>query len=82
MTHEAIRDIVLGELAKIAPEADLTALDPAADMRVDLDLDSMDILRLATALHEKLAVEIPESDYAKLASLQGCVEYLHRRLVA
>jgi acyl carrier protein len=28
------------------------------------------------ALHERLGVEIPEADYARLATLNGAVDYL------
>lgn len=80
MTPEPLREIVLRELRAIAPEIDYAALDPAADMREALDLDSMDILRFAAALHAKLGVEIPEADYAKLVSLRGCIEYLETRI--
>ncbi|HKU39452.1 MAG TPA: phosphopantetheine-binding protein [Polyangiales bacterium] len=77
-----MRETILSALAEIAPEADLQSLDPMADMRLELDLDSMDILRLATALHDKLSVEIPEGDYAKIASLQGCIDYLQKRAMS
>jgi hypothetical protein len=40
----------------------------------------MDWLNFLVALHEKLKVEIPESDYAKLATLDQIVEYLDRYL--
>jgi acyl carrier protein len=79
MTNKQLRDLVLRELAVIASEADVARLDPAADMRTELDLDSMDVLRFATALHQQLGVEIPEGDYAKIASLRGCIEYLQIR---
>lgn len=72
-------DLVRRLVGQIAPEADLERLDPRADMREALDLDSMDILRLATALHEVTGLEIPERDYGEICSLQGCVEYLTKR---
>jgi len=36
----------------------------------------MDILRFATALHEKLGVEIRESDYPKIVCIDACLAYL------
>ena len=76
MTPDEIRAVVLAELAAIAPEADPVSLRPAVSLRDQLDLDSMDVLNLMIALHRRLGVEIPEADYPKLASLNGCVSYL------
>jgi acyl carrier protein len=80
VTADEIRTTVLRLLGDIAPEADLTVVRPDVPLREQLDLDSMDVLNLMIALHEKLGVEIPESDYAKLATLDGCVGYLARAL--
>jgi acyl carrier protein len=76
MTAEEIRAIVLRVLGEIAPEADLSHVRPDVSFRDQLDLDSMDFLNFAIALHETLHVEIPEADYSKLATLSGCVEHL------
>ena len=34
----------------------------------ELDIDSMDFLNLVTALAERLAIDIPETDYPELAN--------------
>lgn len=80
MTNDEIRTTVLNALGAIAPEADLAALDPDADMREALDLDSMDVLGFAAALDRELGVAIPEVDYGRVATLKGCTEYLAARL--
>ncbi len=36
----------------------------------------MDFLNFVIGLHKELGVNIPEADYPKLATLDGCVEYL------
>jgi acyl carrier protein len=36
----------------------------------------MDFLNFVIGLHQALGVEIPESDYPKFATLEGCVEHL------
>jgi acyl carrier protein len=79
MTDDEIRATVLRILGEIAPEADLTRINPDTSLREQLDLDSMDVLNVAIALHEALHVDIPETDYAKLATLNGAVAYLSRR---
>ena len=76
MSTVDLKELVKRELSKLAPEADLSTLDERADVRAALDLDSMDILRFANALKDRLGVDIPESDYAKIVSLGGCVAYL------
>lgn len=82
MTRDDIRSTVLRVLGDIAPEADLAALRPDRELRDQLDLDSMDILNAAIELHRVLGVDIPEADYARLATLDGAVEYLAGRLGA
>jgi acyl carrier protein len=81
MTHPlqastSIRDVVLRALSQIAPEAEFGQLDPSEDLREQLDLDSVDFLNFVVALHDELAVEVPEADYGKLRTVDGCVSYL------
>ena len=76
MTDDEIKAVVVSALRRIAPEMDPTALRADAKLRDELDLDSMDFLNLILALHARLGVEIPESDYAKLSALDGIVAYL------
>ena len=76
MTADELRATVLRVLGEIAPEADPAQIKPDVSFRSQLDLDSMDVLNFVIALHETLGVEIPESDYPKLATLDGCVAYL------
>ena len=76
MTRDEIRSEVLRALGDIAPEADLSALEADVSLRDQLDVDSMDLLTFVIALHTRLHVDIPEADYPKLATLNGCVDYL------
>ena len=80
MNETDIRVILQEELGNIAPEMDLQKLDPAADMREALDIDSMDFLNFIIALHRRLGVDIPELDYPKLMTLSGAVSYLKLKL--
>jgi acyl carrier protein len=82
MTDTEIRATVLEQLAEVAPEVDPATLDPAGDIRDQVDIDSMDFLNFVIALHERLGVEIPESDYGKLGTLDGIVAYLADRVAA
>ena len=76
MNRDDLRATVLRVLGEIAPEADLAALRSDVGFRDQLDLDSMDVLNFMVGLHAALGVEIPEADYPKLATLDGCIEYL------
>jgi len=76
MTQDEIRSSILRALGGVAPEADLETLQVNLPFREQLDIDSMDFLNFLIALHKDLRVEIPEKDYDKLATLQGCIAYL------
>ena len=76
MTKDEIKEAVLRVLGQIAPEADLSQVKPKLRIRDQLDIDSMDLLNFVIGLHKEFKVEIPEADYAKLATLDGCIEYL------
>lgn len=79
MEERDIRRTVLTALGAVAPEADLSTLDPAEPIRNQLDLDSMDFLNFVVSLHERLDVDVPEADYRKLATVDGAVAYLAAR---
>ena len=80
MNRDTIRSSVLASLAAVAPEADPGALAPNADLREELDIDSMDFLRFVVGLHERLHVDIPERDYAKVRTLDASESYIASRL--
>jgi acyl carrier protein len=78
MNETEARSLVLDVLSGIAPEADFAALRGKAQLRDELDLDSMDFLNFIAALHERTRIDIPEADYPKLSTLDGAVTYLNR----
>jgi len=82
MTPDDITRVIVEALTRIAPEIDPAAIEPSANFRDQLDLDSMDFLNLILALHERLHVEIPEIDYPRLYSLDGAVAYLASKVAA
>ena len=79
MNEIHLKTIILSALQEIAPEVDLDAVDPGADLRRELDIDSFDFLNVIIALNEALGIEIPESDYGKLNTLSGLLGYLADR---
>jgi acyl carrier protein len=77
-----VRKIVQEELSNIAPEIDLTGVEPTADLREAIDIDSMDFLNFITAVHRRTNIDIPEIDYPKLVTLAGIFAYLDTKLKA
>ena len=69
----AIKDII----AQIAPDEDSSRLDPQVRLRDQIELDSMDFLDIVMELRKLYGVQVPEKDYGELATLAGCVAYLH-----
>ena len=82
MTAEDLKRIVIDALTRIAPEIDPASIEPSASFRDQLDLDSMDFLNFALALHERLGIDIPETDYPRLYTLDTAVAYLASKTAA
>ncbi|MBS1169634.1 MAG: hypothetical protein H6R01_552 [Burkholderiaceae bacterium] len=82
MERQELRQIVIGTLRSIAPEVEEGELVDDEPLRNQVDLDSMDWLNFLIGLHNRLKVEIPEADYAKLVTLGNVLDYLNERLTA
>ncbi len=48
--------------------------------REQLDIDSMDFLNFVIGLHEQLGVDIPEAEYPRYGTIDGCVAELSAAL--
>lgn len=75
MTPTEIKSILLQEIAEIAPEADLAQLGEEVDFREELDIDSIGFLNLVIAMGQRLQVEVPEGEYAKLTTIGSAIRY-------
>ena len=82
MTPAELRPAVLRALHRVAPEADLNSLDPKADLREQLDIDSVGILEFATGIQGETGIDVPERDYPRIVHLDDCIEYLNAALTA
>jgi len=80
MDEKELREKVVNDLVSIAPEVDPTVLEHDKPLRSQVDLDSFDWLRYLVTLHDSLGVDIPETDYRKLTTLDLLVAYLHQKL--
>jgi|TARA_B100000315_G_C14140076_1_gene390950 acyl carrier protein len=80
MSKEEIREIIYNIIKEIAPDEDLGNLDDSKEIRDQIELDSMDFLDIVLELRKRYKVDVPEEDYPKLATIDGCVEYLEPKL--
>ena len=79
MNEQELHAVVVATLRTIAPEVDENDLVADRPLRNQVDLDSMDWLNFLIGLHEKLKVDIPEADYAKLVTLNDVMGYLRQK---
>lgn len=76
MNDDQARDAIRQALATVAPEAELDDVRPSERLREALDLDSLDFLSLVEGLQSLTGVSIPETDYAKVATVDELSQYL------
>ena len=80
MDDATLKQTVLAALCRIAPEVEPDMIAPRQRLRDQVDLDSMDWLNFLVGLHAALGVEIPETDYARLDTLEALLSYLRAKL--
>ncbi|MBE7461334.1 MAG: acyl carrier protein [Zoogloeaceae bacterium] len=80
MDENELRTVVIATLKTIAPEVEEGDLRTDRPLRNQVDLDSMDWLNFLIGLHQKLQVDIPEADYARLVTLGDVLDYLRKKL--
>jgi acyl carrier protein len=76
MNRAEIKTITLEVLLDIVPELEPAALDARVSFRDQFEIDSIDYLNFVLALEKRLGIKIPEIDYPRLSSLDGCTRYL------
>jgi acyl carrier protein len=80
MTSDEIRAALLEAIDTVAPGSVPADVDDDADIRDEMDLDSMDLLNVVAALHDRLGVNVPEADVESLTTVNTAVAYLQRAL--
>ena len=80
MEQQELLAAVVSTLKSIAPEVEESDLVADQPLRNQVDLDSMDWLNFLIGLHDKLKVDIPESDYARLRTLNDLLDYLRAKV--
>ena len=80
MNNDHLKEIIFRRLKLIAPECDPAGLLPDENIREELDIDSFGFLQVLIGISEETGVEIPETDYAQVFTLEGMLSYLARHL--
>jgi acyl carrier protein len=70
------RSAVLAALNEVAPDVETDELDGSERLRQDLELDSLDFLRLLEVLAGSTGVTASEDDYPGLTTVQALVDYV------
>ena len=76
MNKEEVRQAVVDILADIAPDENVSSIKDDITLREQMDLDSMDFLDIVMELRKRFNIEVPESDYQELVSMDSCIQYL------
>ena len=80
MIKQQVKDIIVGIIEMVAPDADLSNLKSDVGLRDQLDMDSMDFLDIVMELRKRYQIEVPKEDYPMLATLDSCISYLTPKL--
>ncbi len=80
MNPADIQAQLLAAIGEIAPETELAAIDPVRPLRAQVDLDSADWLNFLVAVHDKLGVDIPDAEAARLRTLDQLTAYCATRM--
>ena len=76
MNTDEARALIVAELSDIAPEVDFSTVAGDDDLAETLDIDSLDFQNFIAAVHKKTGINVPESDYRQMATLDSATAYL------
>ena len=72
-TFERIKDMIVDELSC---EADAVVLE--ANLREDLEADSLDAVQLIMAVEDEFRIEIPDEVSTKMETVKDIVDYIEQ----
>jgi acyl carrier protein len=76
MNVNEAKEIVWRAVRRIAPEVEPGEIDPDAELRTQIEIDSMDFLNIVQAIYDETGVDIPERDYPRLGTVNALAEYV------
>lgn len=77
---DELRRHFLESIAVVVPSARGVPIADDADLREELELDSMDMLRVLVGIKERFGVEVPDADTPKFFTVGGAVAWLKSHL--
>jgi len=80
MTQIEIQNIIIEEILNIAPDIEEDEIELNENIQRSLEIDSFDFLNMLVALKERIGVEVPEADYAKVDTVENMSGYFMERL--
>lgn len=80
MIETELKNAIFAGLRRVAPESNPESLRSDQNIRESLHIDSFDFLSFLIALDEKLGIDIPETDYGKLNTMDDMVGYLAQKV--
>ena len=79
MNPQQVRALIVEIIADVAPEVDLSDASGDEHLQDHYGLDSMDALTILEKIAEETDVDIPETDYDQVESLNGLTNYVAQR---
>ena len=76
MTEQQAWDAVRSAVGQVAPDVDPADLVESARLRQDLELDSLDFLRVLETIAQDTGVDVPEDAYREVATVAGLVRFV------
>ena len=80
MTKDEIKGMIIKNILEVAPDIQEDEIEPNANIQRSLEIDSFDFLKILTSLNGELGVEVPESEYSKVDTLENMADYFLKRL--
>lgn len=77
------RQLIADAICQVAPDiepVEVAALDAEDFLKDALELDSMDLLNIATDIFERSGINIPERDYVHMETIGAFEKYLTERM--
>ena len=76
MNEQSAWQAVRSAIGQVAPDVDPEDLVAGARLRQDLELDSLDFLRVLETIAQDTGVDVPEDAYREVATVAGLVRFV------
>lgn len=79
MNRDELLAAVLKALRYVAPDLEPGSIDVAQPLREQVEIDSMDVLNFVIGIHKATGIDIPETEYRRLRTIEELVGYLESK---